>query len=138
MEPKFKIVLDTNILISSLWGGNPGRIIELWDEGLFLLVASFPILDEYFSIFNRFNLTEEDIENITIIFSNPTKTRIIVPKHKITLIKDDPDDNRFIECALAGEVNFLISGDKHLLSVKEKIKDFEIIRVVQFLKLIDK
>jgi len=43
----------------------------------------------------------------------------VSPKEKFAVIKDDPKDNKLLECAVAGKANFLISGDKHLLSLKE-------------------
>lgn len=110
-----KVVLDTNIIISSLWGGNPGKIIELWESSRILLVVSQPILDEYFAVLNRFDLTEEEVEDATILFSNPHRTLIVTPKSKVHLIKKDSSDNKLLECAIEGKAAYIISGDKHLL-----------------------
>lgn len=110
-----RAVVDTNVIISSLWGKNPGKIIELWDKDKILLIVSQEILDEYFEVLDRFELSEEDIEELTLLFSNSRKTLLVKPKSKQTVIKRDPKDNKFLECALEGEAAFIISGDKDLI-----------------------
>ncbi|MBU2614490.1 MAG: putative toxin-antitoxin system toxin component, PIN family [Elusimicrobia bacterium] len=113
-----RVVIDTNILISSLWGGKPRQIIDLWDKGDIVLVVSQDILNEYFEVLNRFSLSEEDIEDITILFSNSEKAIVIKPKVKHQTLKNDPDDEKFVDCAIEGGAQFIISGDKHLLELK--------------------
>ncbi len=131
---KIKVVIDTNVLISSLWGGKPGKIVELWDDEAILIVVSQQVLDEYFNVLNRFDLSEEDIEDLTILFANPNKTIIVEPKVKIHLIKVDPEDNKFLECALEGKTKFIISGDKHILDLKY-FQDIRIVTASEFLNL---
>ena len=127
-----RVVLDTNVLISSLWGGKPRKVIDLWDKRKFLLIVSQAVLDEYFAVLNRFELTEEDIEDITILFSNPNKTLLVKPKSKINRIKKDPEDNKFLACAMEGEADFIVSGDKHLLELGN-FGDSQIVTVSRFL-----
>ncbi len=126
-----KVVLDTNIIISSLWGGNPGRIIKYWEKGKILLIVSQPILDEYFEVLNRFNLNEDEIEDTTILFSNPNRTLIVSPKLKIHLIHKDPADNKFLECAFEGKAAYIISGDTHLLEL-QSYKNIKIVSARDF------
>lgn len=45
-------------------------------------------------------------------------SELVEPKIKINIIKDDPDDNKILECAVEGKVNYIVSGDKHLLRVR--------------------
>lgn len=127
-----KVVIDTNVIISSLWPGKPREIIEMWDKDTILVIVTQPILDEYFRVLNRFDLTEEDIEDITILFSNPKKTLVVDPKSKIHLIKKDTADNKFLECAQEGNADFIISGDKHLLELKN-YKNCQIVTPKEFL-----
>ena len=126
--------MQLNCYISSLWGGNPGKIVELWGDEAILIVVSQQVLDEYFNVLNRFDLSEEDIEDLTILFANPDKTIIVEPKVKIHLIKEDPEDNKFLECALEGKTKFIVSGDKHLLSLKY-FQDIRIVTASEFLNL---
>jgi putative PIN family toxin of toxin-antitoxin system len=121
-------------MISSLWGGKPYDIIQKWTGGAILMVASRQILDEYLEVFKRFNLSEEEIEALTIVLANPQKTLLVDVKTKITLIKSDPDDNKFLECAIDGKAEYLISGDKHLLNCSE-FKHCEILRPADFLDI---
>ncbi len=59
----------------------------------------------------------------------------IKPEKSFTVIKDDPDDNKFIECAVAGEADFIVSGDRHLLALKE-FHGIEIITIDKCLTLL--
>ena len=132
MKPeKLKVVIDTNVLISSLWGGKPHDIIELWDKNKLLVIVSQQIIDEYFNVLNRFELTEEDIEDLTILFSDPQKSLLVEPKTRTRIIKKDPADNKFLDCALEGKADYIISGDKHLLKL-EKFKKIPIINHSNF------
>lgn len=133
--PKIKAVIDTNVLISSLWGGKPQRIIEIWDKNEIFVLVSQQILDEYFEVLNRFDLTEEDIEDITILFANPNKTILIEPGIKLNVIETDVDDNKFLECAKSGNADYIISGDRHLLDLGT-FEDIEIVAVTKFLETI--
>ena len=137
MKPshQLNVVLDTNVVISSLWGGIPFELIELWDKGAFCVIVSEDILDEYFAVFSRFDLLEEDIEDITILFSNPKKTKCIFPKKRIYAVKKDPTDNKFIECAVEGNADCIISGDKHIVGLKD-YKGIAILSPKQFLEYI--
>lgn len=132
---KKKVVIDTNIMISSLWGGKPYEIIKKWNDGHFILIVSQQILNEYLEVFNRFNISEDVLEVLTILFTNTKNTVIINPKSKITLIKEDPDDNKFLECAVDGNADYIISGDKHLLKCLI-FKHCKIVRPSDFLVLI--
>ncbi len=133
MKPApIRVVIDTNVLVSSLWGGKPRRVIDLWDQGDILVVASEQVLNEYLSVLARFDLTEEDIDDITILFSNPSKTSIVQPKARIHVIKKDPADNKFLECAVEGEADFIVSGDKHLLELA-RYKSVRLVSPSEFL-----
>jgi putative PIN family toxin of toxin-antitoxin system len=131
-DKKLKVVIDTNVLISSIWGGKPYKIIEMWDQGKILVVVNQDILDEYFVVLNRFHLTEEDIEDITILFLNPNKTIIADSDLRLNIIKSDPEDNKFLECAKTGNADFIISGDKHLLGI-DSFENIKIVTVNDFL-----
>lgn len=127
-----KVIIDTNIIISSLWGGNPKEIINLWQKNLIILICSEKIIKEYLNVLSRFKI-EENINNWSNEFFN--KSVIVVPKKEITIIKDDPTDNIFIEAAITGKADYIISGDKHLLKIR-KYKKTKIINAATFLKII--
>ena len=123
--PKTKVVLDTNVLISGiLFGGNPRQILELVIQGKIDAYISPAIFTEFREVLIRpkFGLTQEKCfsiaKEIEDIFC------FVFPRITVDLIKDDPEDNIILECALAAGVKYIITGDPHLLKLElfEKIK----------------
>jgi len=80
----------------------------------------------------KFKLAEEDVNQILLDFS--TFTLPIKSGKRIFAVQDDPDDNKFIECARECKANFIISGDRHLLNLKE-YEGIKIIKSSGFLKV---
>ena len=114
------VVLDANIYISSFfWGGNPRlvleRVIIKQDELLF----TREILDEIESVLSRpkFHTGKNEIE--FFIKSIEEIGNKIDAKNKIKNGSRDKTDNKYIECAMAGEADYIISGDFHLLEMKK-------------------
>ena len=114
-----RTVLDTNIIISSALGGALVLILERWDKGEFTVIVTSDILREYFEVLNRpkFKLKQETIDKITRYIYQFSE--FVVPEEKIKLIETDPADNKFLEAAIAGKVDFIVSGDDHLLELRE-------------------
>lgn len=113
-----RIVLDTNIIVSSLWGGPPRKIMESCRAGHFKLLLSRPILEEYVAVLSRFEVQEEDMDYFEALFVDPKRTENVSPTVRVRLIKEDPSDDKFLECALSGKADFIVSGDKHLLGLE--------------------
>ncbi|HDT15636.1 MAG TPA: putative toxin-antitoxin system toxin component, PIN family [Firmicutes bacterium] len=130
---KFTAVVDTNVLVSSLWGGAPGKVIKKWDEGVFLSAVSPEILEEYISVISRFDINREELDDFVMLFLNPAKCIFAAPRKKINLITKDPADNKFLECALAAKADYIVSDDRHLLEIKQFMKT-KIIPPAEFLK----
>ena len=132
------IVIDTNVVISaSLFGGTPGKLIDLWKKGRIMPLITEEIMTEYIRVlaYPKFNLSEEEIDYII--------HQEILPFFKVvksvpgsSIIKKDPDDDKFIQCAQAGKAKILLSGDQHLLALKS-YKNIEIKTPSQFIKSID-
>ena len=121
-----KVVVDTNVVVSALlFGGHPGRLIELWQMGAIKPMASKQIIDEYLRVltYPKFNLSEEEIN--FLLYQQILPFFDVIDVHRGPgIIKEDPGDDKFIRCALAGKAKFIISGDRHLLALKfyRKIK----------------
>lgn len=128
-------VIDTNVIISSLWGGIPGKIIDLWEKELFKIAVSNKILNEYIDVLTRFRITDEDLDEFILLFTDRKNVIIAKPKNHINAITDDPEDNKFLECAYTSNADYIISGDKHLLKLKE-YKGIQVITPAKFIKLI--
>jgi uncharacterized protein len=116
--PRSRVVLDTNIIISSLWPGPPRRVVNLWRDGEFLAVVSEPILQEYVDVLRRFPSVPENIEDFVALFTDPMRTILAVPRIRLRVVEADPSDDKFLECAVAGHAEFIVSGDKHLKSLQ--------------------
>ncbi|MGW8303206.1 MAG: putative toxin-antitoxin system toxin component, PIN family [Desulfobacterales bacterium] len=131
-----KVVVDTNVLVSALlFGGIPAQLIPLWQRGKIKPLASKEIIDEYLRVFTypKFKLTEEDV-NFLLYHEILPHFEVIDVESGPRIIKRDPEDDKFIRCALAGKAKFIISGDQHLLALKsyQKIKILSPIEIIQF------
>ncbi len=114
-----KVVIDTNVFISSFFGGNPKKIIDLWKKGKIKLCLSRKIVDEYIEVLKRLGLqNESELQELLNIFSQGHNIIFSALTPTLKIIEQDPDDNMFIECAVALECSHIISGDKHLKSLK--------------------
>ena len=113
-----RVVLDTNIFISALLGGILGVIVDKWKAGKFTLIVTDAIAREYLDVINRskFNFSEDEIIATTHYLLQSAE--FITPQEEITVIVIDPTDNKFLEAAVTGKVNFIVSGDSHLLELK--------------------
>ncbi|MEW6108523.1 MAG: putative toxin-antitoxin system toxin component, PIN family [Nitrospirota bacterium] len=128
-----KVVVDTNIFISAFgWGGKPLSIIELIESGELRNCISEDIVRELFAAVSYPKLGFPQIVQTEILEFVLAYSDFYEAKER-TRISPDPKDNRFIECALAANASFIITGDKGLLSVK-KYKGIKIISPEDFLK----
>jgi len=119
-----RIVIDSNVFVSSYYyGGNPRLVVERVLNELDELFVSDEILNEIEEVLNRpkFKGNKSDIEK----FMNFLKetANFINPSEQIDLSRDKKD-NKYIECAVVADADFIVSGDIHLLELKEygKIK----------------
>ena len=119
------VVLDTSVIISALLSaeGPPAQIIDLWEAGVFDVAISTPLLDElkraldYPQVKKFQKMTPDEIN--TLLGRWSTLSVYVEPEVALEVVEDDPDDNRVLECAVAAKVNYIISGDKHLLDLGE-------------------
>ena len=110
-----RVVADTNIFISALmFGGLPGSFLDLAFLRSFVLVTSPPLLDELDEkLCGKFELSRKDANLIRARLESCAL--VLTPDIVLQVIKDDPDDDRVLECAVAGKADYIVSGDKHLL-----------------------
>lgn len=130
-----KVVIDTNVFISSFFGGVPREIINLWKKGKIVLCLSQEIIKEYLEVLNRLGLKDKrEIANLTGLFAEGYNSIFTAKTLNINVVDDDPDDNKFLECAVALDSKIIISGDKHLKEIKKYI-DIEIVSPKEFIDL---
>lgn len=128
-----KIVLDTNSLIQSIPPKSKYR--KIWDsflDGTNELCVSTEILNEYEEIIER--LAGIDVAKliINLILNNPS-TVFLTPYYNFNLIIADPDDNKFVDCAIVGNAKFIVTDDHHFDILKKyDFPKVEIISLDQF------
>ena len=129
-----KVVIDTNVFISSFFGGIPREIIDYWKKGEITLCLSQEIIEEYIEVLNRLGLKDKnEIQNLTKLFAEGYHAIFTAKTPDIEVIEDDPDDNKFIECAVALDSKIIISGDNHLKNLKKYV-DIEIMSPKKFME----
>ena len=127
-----RVVADTNVYISALmFGGLPGVFLDLAFKEAFTLVTSGVLLDELDEkLRGKFGVDLKDARAIRARLERISY--LVEPDFVLKVIADDPDDNRVLECAVAGKANFAVSGDRHLLQLGSHAGIF-ILTVRQFM-----
>lgn len=137
-RPRPRIVVDTNVIMGGLINPSKasGRIISIWLEGKVDVVVSPALLEEYLYIFNRMRfgpkeavVKREEAMQKLLCHKN---VALVQPAFKLEVVKEDPSDNRLIECAVSGRADFIISQDRHLLAIGE-YSGIKILRAQAFL-----
>jgi putative PIN family toxin of toxin-antitoxin system len=128
-----RVVAATNILISAfIYGGLPRAFDDPGFSGVFGLITSRALLDELDEkLRGKFAVPEaRAVEFQSLLQNNATGTH---PPFALSIVSDYEDDNRVLECAVAGEADFIVSGDKHLLRLGS-YAGIAILTVRQFLE----
>lgn len=123
-----RIVLDTNVLISGIFFHGPSyRILQAWKQKKVQFVITLEIYAEYTRVAEVISkkypgIDISEILNLIAIYSEIVQSLTLSEP-----ICEDPDDDKFIACAISNEVRYIVSGDKHLI----KISGYHGIRVIK-------
>lgn len=129
-----RAAIDTNVFVSSFFGGIALRVIEYWFSGRLTLCVSKPVLKEYFDVLSRFEFEDKSLlyrlmsafeKNFNLLFVNNPKEQL--------WMKEDSADNKFIACAIALKAEYIVSGDAHL----RKLKNIGSIKIVSPAEMLD-
>lgn len=120
-----KVVFDTNVIVSGVTAsaGHPHEALEAWRRGELVLLISQPIVDEVVEVLgrpffrDRRHIDETDVVRIRRALE--TDAVLVSPKKRLRAVEEDPDDDRVLECALEGGADYLVSGNHHLLELRE-------------------
>ena len=133
---KAKVVIDTNVFVSALLKPQSKEryIYKLALNRQIQLFVSQPMLAELARVvdYPKFDINPLDKE--TFLKNVCRVASFIEPKRQITIIKADPPDNRFLECAVEVRADYIITGDTHLESLK-KYSETKIVSPCEFLKI---
>jgi putative PIN family toxin of toxin-antitoxin system len=136
------VVLDTNVIVSAVLSprGTPSRILELGQARAFTLTLSEALLSEYEEVLlsadmlDRYHLVPDEI--VDLLSSFVQLANIVKAEENLEVIERDPDDNRVLECAVAGGADYIVSGDKHLLDLGE-YEGIRILSPADFLRVLE-
>jgi len=123
-----RIVLDTNCLLASL--SRRGAYFNVWkglQQGKYTLCVSNEILEEYEEILTQ-STNSVIASNVVQTLLNAPTVEFIEPFYRFNLITQDPDDNKFVDCAIAGNATYIVSNDSH----------FDVLKQTDFPKLVVK
>lgn len=126
-----RVVFDTNIFLSAFtFGGKPEVVFEMARAGKIQLIVSASILAELASILKgKFAWDDKAIREALMVVGRHAD--LVKPGTRLRVLEDDAD-NRVLECAVEGGAEWIISGDHHLLSLRES-RGIRIGRVSDFL-----
>ena len=128
------VVIDTNVVLSAiLFGGKPKQVLEMALSGSIQVAISEPLIKELQGVLQRpkFGLSAQLIQ--TIVSEYASIASWIEPSEHFNVVVDDPSDNFFIDCAVATKADYLITGDRHLLT----LGTFKAIKIVSVDTFID-
>ncbi len=114
-----RVVLDTNVLISAiLYGGIPRKVLRAAISGAIQISVSEDLVRELQDVLQRpqFGLSIQFVHNAVAELTSLAEW--VAPKKHLHLIKEDPSDDRVLDCAVAAEVEYLVTGDSHLLRLQ--------------------
>ena len=115
-----RVILDTNVFVSGVFfRGPPYEILEAWRDGKVQLVVSPEILEEYQRVGKILAKQFPKVDLGPIIDLLAVKAKLVLPPPLPEPVCADPDDDKFLACALASKTKFVVSGGKHLLDVSD-------------------
>ncbi len=129
-----RAVLDTNTVISALlFSGTASRLVSLWQSRRVTVLVSRQILEEYLQVlaYPKFHLSNQEIKALVeeelLPFVEPVRVR-----RALAVVRRDPDDDKFLECAVAGRAGYLVTGDRDLREL-DSFRGITILTVGEFL-----
>ena len=130
-----RVTADSNIYISALhFGGPPDQFLELARTGIIELTISDDILAEVTRVLrDKFGWSREALSMAQARIADFTVR--VAPAQKLDAVREDPDDNCILECAVEGKSEYLVTRDHHLLKLKS-FRGTQMIKVVDFLDVV--
>ncbi len=129
-----RLVIDTNVLISSFFGGNPKKVIDIWRKGNAILCLTQEILEEYLRVMGRLPLALETKNRLVAILQEKRNIEMVNPSRRYAVVPGDREDDKFIDCAVEAQADCIISGDSHLLQIKA-FREIPILSPKEFLQI---
>ena len=138
-----RVVLDTNIVVSGVfWSGASFRVLQLADERLFVPIVSLEIVKEYRRVIESKEIlaktSRASTERALVALQRLLLlSHYVRPKGRVRAVAEDPDDDKFLDAAMAGQASCLVSMDKHILRLKN-FRGISILEPSSFLEQMQK
>lgn len=137
-----KVVIDSNIFVSALWGGKPYAVLARVANELDTLFVTDDIITEIEETLKKpefkkpkYNITQDRIDTVLDTIRRLGQKTVVLPQHNATGASRDKDDDMYLECALAANADYIVSGDKHLRELKE-YKNIKIVNAGEYLEIV--
>lgn len=114
-----KVVVDTNVFVSSFLGGKPRQVIDRWIEGQITLCLSEDIFDEYVRVFEELDFIEDEYLEVVGLLEEQYNLVYAGSTPDLHVVTDDPADDKFLECAVELDAETIVSGDDDLLALDQ-------------------
>lgn len=134
MGQSTKVVIDSNVIISAFgWDGKPEAVLRLVEQGRIVNHTTNAVFAELQRVVAYPKLKFPQALQAKILEFVFSWSRFVTPHETITVVADDSDDNRFIECAISAGAELIISGDPHLLALGS-YRNIKIVSPAKFLE----
>lgn len=136
-----RAVLDTNVIVSALLNPNssPGQVLEHWSSKAYVLIVSDLLLDEFLDVLSRPRIQalhkRDDSQIATLLKQFWDRGKLVNIDETLQVVIADPSDDVFVQTALAGNADFIVSGDRHLLELGE-YRGIQIVTPAEFLAIL--
>ena len=128
-----RVVLDTNVLVSAIISdGKPRELLRKGISKEFCIITSDLLLRELGTVLRRPKFRTDEDEIHRIIFALIQATEVVEVVSKLKLVEEDPKDDMVVETAYDGKADFIVSGDSHLLALKN-FREIKIVSIKQML-----
>lgn len=134
-----RVVIDTNCLLVSISRKSKYNwLFQALIDKKFELCLTTEILSEYEEIINRY-FSSETVEPVYEILTTATNIKKVEVSFRLQLIHNDPDDDKFVDCAFAGNANYIVTNDTHYDILKTiDFPKFNVISITAFKEVLDK
>jgi putative PIN family toxin of toxin-antitoxin system len=129
-----RIVLDTNVFVSGVFfRGKPFEVLQAWSEGRITLVVSPEILDEYRRVGEELSNRYAGIDLAPFLALMATHAEVVDPAPLPAPVCRDPEDDKFLACAIAGRADVIVSGDSDLVDLR-RFGAIDVVRPAQLVE----
>lgn len=130
-----KVIFDTNVVASaSFWRGAPFDCLAAWAQGRCVAVVSSSLLAEYHETVEELRLDYPKLKCVEWVPALTEAAELVFPVERASGATADPDDEMILECALAAEADFIVSGDKKHLLMLRQFQGIPIVSPAEFLR----